>query len=313
MLKVIKPLIILSIISIFSSSIYSQEDIIRVDTNLVTIPVSVSDRDGRYITNLKKEDFQIFENGVEQEITLFETIEQPVTVLLLLDVSGSMIKDLAQLTDASNAFVNQLRPDDKLMVATFDERVHLLFNAKSVKEVRERKKLPLKINGSPSYTMVYDAVDFALKKMKKISGRKAIILFSDGLSERDFASAKSNLRDAEENEALIYTITFDTTIFSRFSHESEKDFRKRLESAEFAKNYMADLAKATGGRPYQVEKIIDLKETFTQIANEIGQQYNLGYYLKTKGEKGERRQIKVRVNLPNVAVRARDSYVVKSN
>jgi VWFA-related protein len=149
------------------------------------------DRDGRYITNLKKEDFQVYENGVEQEVTLFETVEQPVTVLLLLDLSGSMIKDLAQLTDASNAFVNQLRPNDKLMVATFDERVHLLFNAKSVKEVRERKKLPLKINGSAPETMVYDAVEFSIKKMKKISGRKAIILFSDGMGKAQKAISKT--------------------------------------------------------------------------------------------------------------------------
>lgn len=288
----------------------SQDETVRIETNLVTIPASVFDRNGRYITNLKKEDFQIFENGIEQEVTLFETVEQPITVFLLLDISGSMVNHLAQLKDASNVFFSQLRLDDQLMVATFDEQVRLLFNAKTVKDVRENKKLRLKINGLPSETMVYDAVEFSIKKMKKIRGRKAIILFSDGIGKGYNASASTNIEDAEENEALIYTIRFDTNPKVRFSHETEKVFRKRLESSEIANNYMQTLSQVTGGLSYQLENIADLEKTFGSVAEELRQQYNLGYYPKTEGKKGERRQIKVKVNQPNVAVRARESYVV---
>ena len=115
----------------------NQEDIIRVDTNLVTVPVSILDREGRYIANLKKDDFQIFEDGVEQKIELFETAEQQVTVILLLDVSGSMFKDLEELTKSASALLGQLRPDDQVMVATFNDFVEVLFGFKDVKEVKK--------------------------------------------------------------------------------------------------------------------------------------------------------------------------------
>jgi VWFA-related protein len=257
---------------------------------------------------MKKEDFQVFEDDIEQEITLFEMSENPITIFLLLDVSGSMMQDLIQLTEAANAFVNQLRADDKLLAATFDEQIYLLFNAKSVKEIREMKKIHLKTNGLS--TMVYDATEYAIKKMRKISGRKAIILFSDGVGGGYLSSAKSNLQDAEESEALIYTIRFDTAPKIRINHESDKDFRKRLERDEFGERYMKDLAQISGGRNYQIEKILDLEKTFQEIVDELNQQYNLGYYPKKEGKKGERRQIKVKVSQPNLAVRARSSYVI---
>jgi hypothetical protein len=94
--------ILLFISIIFSKTVYAQNEIIRIDTNLVTVPITVLDREGRYVTNLKKEDFQIFEDGVEQEVAVFEPIEQPFTVLLLLDISGSMTYHMAELTKAAS-------------------------------------------------------------------------------------------------------------------------------------------------------------------------------------------------------------------
>ena len=287
----------------------TQNDEIRIDTDLITVPVTVLDREGRYIANLKKEDFKIFENGIEQEVAFFESAEQQVTVILLLDVSGSMFDDFDELLNSASTFLNQLRQDDQIMVVAFNERVEVLLGFKSVKDVRN-KKLKVKKDGSPPVTMVYDAVEFGLKKMKKIRGRKAIILFSDGAGSGYSASAKSNFQDAEENEALIYTIWFDTTPKIRLSHESENDFRKRLEKSEFGGKYMQNLAQISGGRSYQIEKIVDLEKTFQTIVDELKQQYNLGYYPKTEGKKGERRQIRVKVNQPNLAVRARSSYVI---
>jgi hypothetical protein len=105
----------------------NQESIIRIDSTLVNVPTIVSDRDGRYVTNLKKEDFQLFENEIEQEIAFFQPVEQPFTVLLLLDVSGSMYNDFANINNASNIFLNQLRPHDYLSAAAFDDSVPLPF------------------------------------------------------------------------------------------------------------------------------------------------------------------------------------------
>lgn len=285
-----------------SSRKVEQDEVLRVDTNLVTIPASVMDRDGRYLTDLKKEDFQIFEDGVEQEVAFFSTVEQPFTILFLLDTSSSMAPNMVELSRAANAFVGQLRPDDQLIVATFDDWVKITFEATKVSDLRKGIKLR-----SGNSTWLYHAVDYALKRIKKGRGRKAIVLFSDGMDSRDLATPKGNLRDAEEQDAVIYTVQFNALFWSPFAVQNKKGFYK---SIDVANNYMRDLAQRTGGRYYQVENISDLSKTFGQVAEELRRQYSLGYYPKTKLEAGQRRQIKVKVRQPNLVVQARDSYIV---
>ena len=292
------------------ATIYAQEDVIRVDTNLVSIPVTVLDRDGRYITNLKKEDFQIFEDGVEQEITLFEAVEEPFTIYFLLDVSGSMSNEMENLTNAANVFVKELRPDDKLIAATFAENTKILFQSTKIKELK--KDITLSRHYGIHTTLLYDAVDSAIKKIKKIKGRKAIVLFSDGAGTGTYATGKSNLRDAEESEALIYTVQFETFSEVPPAYVNKESYQKRVKEIN---DYMHDLADISGGRSYQIKNLSNLAETFGNIANELGRQYSLGYYPKQleKGQKKQIRQLKVKVNQPNLAVRARSSYIIQSS
>ncbi|MBV9957350.1 MAG: VWA domain-containing protein, partial [Acidobacteria bacterium] len=104
-------------------------DVVRVETALVSIPVSVSDRDGRYIPDLQKEDFRIFEDGVEQRVAYFASAEKPFTVALVLDVSDSTRFRLDEIQDAAIAFIDQLRPEDRVLVVSFDDKVHVLAEA----------------------------------------------------------------------------------------------------------------------------------------------------------------------------------------
>lgn len=300
-------LISLFILIAFSHFGYAQDDVIRVDSSLVTVPAIVLDRDGRYVANLKKEDFLVFEDGVEQEVALFDTTTQPITVLLLLDRSGSMSYRQAELANAASVFVKQLRPDDQLIAATFANQVDVLFKARKIKELN--KGIKIQQHADDNSTMIYDAVEFALKKMKKVAGRKAIVLFSDGEGNGIFASAKDNLRDAEEGEAIIYTIQFTTKQGITPLRVNKKLYDEAIETAH---NYMHDLAEKTGGRHYQIENIASLEQTFGAIAAELGQQYSLGYYPTITGKQGERRRIKVKMRQPNLVVRARESYVIDS-
>lgn len=295
----------------FQRNGYAQDEVIRIDSNLVTVPATVFDRDGRYVTNLKKEDFQVFEDGIEQEIAFFESIEKPFTVILMLDVSGSMMGSVDILANAASVFLHKLRPNDQIAAVTFNESVDVLFNFTSAKEVWNRKKFKLRVDGGPPITMVYDATEFALKKMKKIHGRKAIILFSDAIGSGYFASAKSNLKDAEEHEAIIYTVQFGA--FERpLPGVNEKKFYEAIDTASW---YMRELAARTGGQHYQMENIGNLEKTFGEIADELGRQYSLGYYPKETetGQKRQVRKIKVKVRQPNLVVRARESYVVEES
>ena len=283
-------------------NLYSQDETIRVETDLITIPTLVLDRNGRYVTDLNRADFRVFEDGIEQKMTLFESVEQPFAVFLLLDRSGSMANHFTELEKASNAFVAQLRPDDNLFVATFANDVVTLISGVKAKNIKKDIKIRSRLGDND--TRIYDAVDHALKKLKKIKGRKAIVLFSDGAGSGLYASRKDNIQKAEENEALIYTIQFNT--FKNIRPYNVKLFLKGIEDAG---SYMWALPRITGGRDFQIETIADLAGTFRMIVEELGKQYSLGYYPARPGKPGERRQINVKVNRPDVAVRSRNEVV----
>ncbi len=286
----------------------AQEDVIRVETNLVSIPVSVSDRDGRFVSGLKRENFRILENSIEQELLFFAEAEEPFTVMVLLDRSGSMSYRMEDLANAASVFVRQLRPNDTVFAASFADSITEILPKTRVSELSKAIKIDQRRD--ESNTFIYDAVDNALGKLAKMRGRKALIVFSDGAGNGLTASAKSNIRDAEEGEALIYTIRFDT-----FSSGPPKGGNKKtwFDAERVATNYMTDLAAKTGGRPFRVETIANLAETFRTVAEELGRVYTVGYSAEDRGKTNERRKITVKVNIPNVAVRSRNEVVFKKS
>lgn len=292
-----------------------EDSIIRTATSLISVPAVVLDRNGRYIPNLQKEDFRIYEDGLEQEIAYFAPVEKPFTVALMLDASGSTQGRLAQLRAAANAFISQLRLDDRLLVITFDGSVHILAEPTTVSSIRNtRLRIPQVTDG----TVLYDAVDFTLNtRLSQIQGRKAIILFTDGVDMTSKASYKQNIRDAEEKDVLIYTVRYDTLpeLPARLATIANEKARERVRERMMKKYavsepYMRALAEKTGGRFYRAEGLPDIQQAFAAITQELGMQYSLGYYPKGSSARGEQRSIKVRVRQPNLIVRARGSYTV---
>ena len=312
-------------------------DVVRIDTNLVTVPVSVLDREGRFISDLRREQFNVFENGVEQKLAYFEPTEKPFTVALLLDTSGSTFFHLWEIKEAAINFAKQLRPQDRVLVVTFDRLVMLLTEATNdqnvVTEVIQRNAI------TGFSTRLYDALDLVIKaRLNKIDGRKAIVLFTDGVDTGSYqATYESTVREVEELDALIYPIQYDTTDFvdaqtrtnttietttirsrtfpprssSRVTYGTPKASGPGTSIGDYklADQYLHKLATKTGGQLYVANDRTQLSEAFAKIAEELRHQYSLGYYPQTTLQSGERREIKVRVDQPNVAVRARDSYV----
>jgi Ca-activated chloride channel homolog len=311
-------------------------DVIRVDTTLVTLPVSVTDRDGRYIPNLRKEDFRLWEDGVEQTVAFFSSVDKPFSVVLMIDTSGSTRFRLEDIQDAAITFVNQLRADDRVMVVSFDDRVRVLSEFTSD---RYRLRDAIRQTQPGNGTRLYDAVDMVMnERLSNITGRKAIVLFTDGVDTTSrHASYDSNLRDAEELDALIYPVQYDTYDDqgggggggwpnSRRWPRSNSDVLGQILGGVFhkgngggagnsrreydiANRYLHELAQRTGARDYQADSTQNLSSAFAQVAEELRRQYTLGYYPKTQAQAGQRRQVRVRVNQPNLAVRTRDSYV----
>ena len=312
-------------------------EVVRIDTNLVTVPVSVLDREGRFISDLQREQFNVLENGVAQKIAYFEPTEKPFTVALLLDTSGSTFFHLWEIKEAAINFAKQLRPQDCVLVVTFDRLVMLLTEATNdrnvVTEVVERNAI------TGFSTRLYDAIDLVIKaRLNKIEGRKAVVLFTDGVDTASYqATYRSTLHEVEELDALIYPVQYDTTDFvdaqTRTNATIEtttinsRHFPTRSSSQiiygtpkasgpgtligdyKLADQYLHQLATKTGGRLYKANDRTQLSVAFSKIAEELRHQYSLGYYPQTTLQSGERREIRVRVDEPNVAVRARDSYV----
>lgn len=184
------------------------DEVIKVDTNLVSIPVKVSDRNNRFVAGLKQEDFQIFEDGKLQQIDYFGNLEEPFTVALVLDMSQSTVFKTSEIQNAAIAFTAQLRPHDKVMVVSFDADVRPLCNPTKDRSISRNAIKSTKVQ---SGTSLYEALDYTIEKLKKVSGRKAIILFTDGVDTTSRkVNLEDNLRQADESEALIFPIQYDT-------------------------------------------------------------------------------------------------------
>jgi Ca-activated chloride channel family protein len=307
------------------------EDIVRVSTTLVSVPVSVLDKNGRYVPHLGQEDFRIYEDGVEQQIAHFSAVEKPFTIALLLDTSGSTRLRRKDIQSAAIAFIDQLRPDDRVIVISFGDSVEVLTEATGNREVLRNAILQAE---SGNGTHVYDAVDFVINQRlnHRIPGRKAAILFTDGVdnvSRR--ATYASNLHDAEEGEALIYPVQYDTFAEETTVVAMPGILNPRVPAGvvtkrtivyppgfgpkdyERARAYLRELAKKTGARSYHAMDPRSLTEAFSSIAEELRWQYSLGYYPTTLAQAGQRRQLRVKVNRRDLNVRARSSYIYGSS
>lgn len=296
------------------------EDEVKVETTLVTIPVSVFDRNGLYIPNLSQSDFKIFEDGKEQEIAYFGTSDKPFTVVLLLDTSPSTEYKIDEIRSAAVAFVDQLKPQDRVLVIEFDGNVHVLTETTSDRQLIYKGIRKADFGGG---TALYDAVDFSLRKrLNQLDGRKAIVLFTDGVdTQSGKAGYDSTLALAEESDALVFPIYYNTYFDNRRSIYSPypdpiwgSPYPPRgTTSEEYAlgRRFLEELADYTGGRVFRPESTPGgLTRAFEGIAEELRRQYQIGYVPTEEGTPGQRKQIKVRVDRPNLVIRARDSYVV---
>jgi len=311
-------------------------DVIRVSTTLVTLPVSVMDRDGRYVPNLQKEEFRIWEDGVEQEVAFFQSVDKPFSVVLMLDTSPSTQFRLEDIQDAAISFVNQLRRDDKVMVVSFNDDIRILSEFTTDRNKLERAIQRARTDDG---TRLYDAVDMVInEQLSRVQGRKAIVLFTDGVDTTSRrANFESNVMDAQELDALIYPVQYDTSedmnannypvgrptdIWGQILGGIFGGGRRRgggggggshrgtaQNDYEFANRYLLELANSSGGREYHADSLQNMSTAFANVAEELRRQYSIGYYPKRPPQAGQRRQIKVRARQPNLAVRARDSYI----
>ncbi|MGE3468410.1 MAG: VWA domain-containing protein [Pyrinomonadaceae bacterium] len=317
-----------------------EDEIIRVTTDLVTTPVSVLDRNGRFIAGLKQKDFQIYENGVLQKVTYFQSQEQPFTVVLMIDISPSTKYKMDEIHYAAITFVNQLRPADKVMVLAFDQKVRVLTEEPTSDKAKIFGAIYRATFGNG--TSIYEAVAIATDlDLIKVTGRKAIVLFTDGVDTTSRrASFESTLNSVQEVDALIYPIRYDTlqatagvvSTTTGAPAPLPPDIAAMLAARGLAidprsmrvigggsspaayargKLYLEKLAENSGGRMFEAGDLKNLEASFAGVAEELRRQYSIGYYPEQEGEPGERRSVRIKVNRPGVVVRAKSGYIIR--
>jgi VWFA-related protein len=306
----------------------NQDDSIRLRADEVLLNVTVIDPYGRQATDLSKNDFIIAEDGQRQDIASFLISNVPVNVVLMLDASGSIVSEIASLRDAAMRFVAQLGPEDKVSVVEFHTNVELIqdWTAKS-DEVRHalswrfKPGMVMTKEGHNQYgsTSLYDALyATAEDQLAKVSGRKAIIMLTDGDDTSSKVTYSQSVDALVKSGAVVYVISkaraFIEEIKSQsggklgrvFGTGSQADFYiARFVEAE---RLMTDLSTRTGGRIYSPLRDDELKDMYGQVAQELKNQYILTYVSKNEQRDGRLRHVKVFLTRSGYNARTRDSY-----
>lgn len=320
---------------------------IKLEGTLVNIPVLVSDRSNRYVGQLNARDFQLYEDGVQQEVAFFGNEQVPFSVALLLDMSPSVADNQTAIQDAAIEFVRQLRPQDRVMVISFDRKVDFLTDFTSDRRLLERAIRSTSIgSGTSVYEAVYRAVD---ERLRRVEGRKALILFSDG---EDTTSRGFSYEDAvdivTESDVLVYGMRYAGTdggnirvnpwprnpvpnigiplpfpfpfpmprrrrggnLLPQFNHNAAP-----TTTAQWPRrrgDFMTDITNAGGGPVFDAQTIHDYRGLASKIAEELRHVYVISYYPTNALSNGGYRAIRMRVkNRDDIAIRHRKGYNAK--
>jgi Ca-activated chloride channel family protein len=278
-----------------SAALGAQQPTFRSGTQTVPLYITVTDSAGRLVPNLTKEDFTVLDNGVPQEITVFDNTVRPITSVVMLDTSGSMTLNLDLMKAAAEQFVIRLLPEDKAMVGAFNNKVEFA----DVGFTNDRDDLTHAIRELDfgNATRLWDAADLSLEQLQGVEGRRVIVLFTDGDDQGSRASQGKVIDRARADEVMIYAIGLESVYMSGPGQ------RTRTRPA----GGLRKVADETGGGYFELKKTEELGPAFTRVAQELHSQYLLGF--TPKNLDGKVHTLEVRSKNPANTARARRSYV----
>jgi VWFA-related protein len=269
----------------------------RGGTQTVPIYATVTNSEGRLVPDLLQEHFEIYDNGQKRPITVFRSDVQPITVVMMLDTSGSMTLYLETLKDAAEQFTLRLLPEDRAKVGSFSDKIQV-FPREGFSGDRDQLIRILRNDlqfGNP--TRLWDAVFEGMNHLSEESGRRVVLVFTDG---DDTASKLVDfdrvIERARDDQFLIYGIGLQSLFMGRVTRPDRK---------------LRRLAEETGGGYFDLTKTQDLGSAFTRVADELHRQYVLGF--SPAALDGKVHKLEVRSVVPGMVVRARRSYLAKTD
>jgi VWFA-related protein len=292
----------------------SEGDVIRVDSQLVTLNISVIDRStNRGLMGLNQSDFKLFEDGQEQRIVQFDSASAPFDMVLLIDLSGSTREVVKLIRAAALRFVEAARPNDRIAVITFAGEARIVSELTADRALL-RQRIDT-IDTARGDTKLYDATNFAIDevmKQPKNSRRTAIVLMSDGLDgtipgiSGQQGSLKHSypetLRNIQEFDGVLYTLWLNT------EYEAMSPLDTQPEAFDMGHDRMKEMADAGGGIFYPVERLTDLAGAYEQVVADLGTVYSLAYRPANSARDGKWRAIRIGVDRPNAVPRGKRGY-----
>jgi Ca-activated chloride channel family protein len=272
----------------------------RTGIDVVSLSVTVTTADQQFVTDLEQQDFQVFEDGVRQDVSFFTRSQLPIALALLLDTSASMEEKMRIAQEAAIGFARRLRPEDTAQVIDFDSRVNILQPFTNDAALLEKAIRSTAAGGS---TSMYNAIYIALNEMKKVRAqsadeirRRAVVVLSDGEDTSSLLPFEEVIELAKRSETAVYTIGI---------RSAEPSGGRGFREAEFV---LKQLALETGGRSFFPGSASELPAIYTQIANELSSQYTVGYTSKNPRRDGAWRRLVVRTSRPNAIARTKQGY-----
>lgn len=322
-------LFVLLLIFCFSTASAQDDDIIKVDSSIVRLNVGVADRKGRPVTDLNKDSFTLYEDGVKQTISRFEPTAAPFSVVMILDMSGSTLGFREIIRSSAARFIDALAPDDRVAVIEFYDQINLLNDF-----TNNRKSIlnSIYVANGRGKTQFYKALDFALNKLSnENSRRKAIIVLTDGIDtaarddDRNFLQkyAESEISGAikpETNNALnlvlgksdaqgvtIYPLALPTGDPSKLADPTP------IQTAMYnaARSRLQILANRTGGTLNAINRLEDMGRIYNDVAATLRTLYTIEYQSTNDKRDGKWREIKIQVNNPELISKTRQGYFAK--
>jgi Ca-activated chloride channel homolog len=279
----------------------AEEAIPQTKSAPFTIPVTAIDENGLPVGDIVRSDFHLYDNGVEQKIVGFSSVAEPFQIALLIDTSRSTLTKLKDMQDTAIAFVEHLRPQDRVMVVSFDDQVYV---ETEMTDNREEWRRAIRGTRAGRGTRLFDAIDLTItERLSRLEGRKAIVLLTDGVDiESRHATARSTIARAESTGVLVYPIQYLSRLTPRtvFNH----DLRER-ERDEQGRYFYLDLAERSGAEFHRADTLPELMLVFRQIAEDLSHQYWLSYYPADMASGNKVRRIRVSVGRRGVFAQAR--------
>lgn len=279
---------------------------IGVEVNMVTVPVTVRRSEGGFVKGLSQDSFQIFENGVQQEIAFFAQEGLPTRIALVLDASGSVVYEWGTIRYATKRFIEHLKPEDQFSLISFNEEVRLKMDwGRNIDRV-DAVLTSIYCKGN---TKLWDAIWIACRDLLKgVTDKKAMIIMSDGMDNQSFVSFDEALQEAVRSEAAIYVVSKTEAV--RRSYEANKRYYANIPGEVFvqADLVLRKLAYETGGRVLYPNTFGQLDNIYAEVDEELRNQYTLGYVSTNTIKDGSYRRIDVRAKASNAIVSARPGY-----